>query len=91
MTMRKKAVDPIPEKFDSYEAAADFWDTHDTTDYPDAFRTVDAVTKFRRRFHEIEIDAEVAKALRIQARRRKTTVTRLASDLLREQLESSVR
>jgi hypothetical protein len=88
---KKKEVDPIPEKFESYKAAAEFWDTHDTTDYPEAFRTVDAVTKFRRRFHEIEIDAEVAKALRIQARRKKTTVTRLASDLLRRQLENSVR
>ena len=89
--MRKKEVDPIPEKFESYKAAGEFWDTHDTTDYPEAFRTVDAVTKFRRRFHEIEIDAEVAKALRIQARRKKTTVTRLASDLLRRELENSAR
>ena len=37
---RKKPIDPIPEEFASYEEAAEFWDTHDTTDYPDAFRTV---------------------------------------------------
>ena len=37
--MRKEAnkVDPIPDEFSSYEEAAEFWDTHDTTDYPDAF------------------------------------------------------
>jgi predicted phosphatase len=84
--MRKKKVDPIPEEFSSYEEAAEFWDTHNTMDYQEAFRTVEAVTKFRRRHYEIEIDAEVAKALRAQARRKGTTVSRLASDLLRKQL-----
>ena len=33
--MRKKEVDPIPEKFESYKAAAEFWDTHDLSDYWD--------------------------------------------------------
>ena len=89
--MSKGKIDPIPEQFESYEEAAEFWDTHDTTDYPEAFQTVEATTKFRRRFHEIEIDADVAKVLRTQARRKKTTVTRLASELLRKQLQRSTR
>jgi hypothetical protein len=38
---RKKHIDPIPEEFASYDEAAEFWDTHDTTDYPECFRTVD--------------------------------------------------
>jgi hypothetical protein len=29
----KKTTDPIPETFSSYEEAAEFWDTHDTTEY----------------------------------------------------------
>jgi len=33
----RKRVDPIPEEFASYEEAAEFWDTHDTTDYPKLF------------------------------------------------------
>ncbi len=37
MKARKKHVDPIPKEFASYEEAAEFWDTHDTTDYPDNF------------------------------------------------------
>jgi len=87
--MPKKKIDPIPEEFGSYEEAAEFWDTHNTMDYPDAFRTVEAVTKLRRRYYEIEIDAEVAKALRAQARRKGTTAGRLASDLLRRQLSAA--
>ena len=30
-----------PEGFDSYEEAATFWETHDTTDYLNEFRTVE--------------------------------------------------
>lgn len=29
----KTVVDPLPETFDSFEEMADFWDTHDVTDY----------------------------------------------------------
>ena len=36
---KTKRIDPIPTEFASYEEAAEFWDTHDTSDYPSAFRT----------------------------------------------------
>ncbi|MBI1929930.1 hypothetical protein HYR99_37475 [Candidatus Poribacteria bacterium] len=86
---KKKPIDPIPEEFASYEEAAEFWDTHDTTDYPQAFRTVEVTTKFRERYYEIEIEAEVVKTLRAQARQKGVTVSHLASDLLRQQLAIS--
>ncbi len=66
----KKDVDPIPEEFDSYEKAAEFWDTHDTTDCPDAFRTVDVESEFRSRHYEVELEEEVIRKLRAQARKR---------------------
>lgn len=37
---QKKLVDPIPKEFASYEDAAEFWDTHDTTDYLDSFKAM---------------------------------------------------
>lgn len=37
---KKKQIDPIPDEFQSYEEAGEFWDIHDTADYPDIFRTV---------------------------------------------------
>lgn len=85
---KKKGVDPIPEELDTYEEAAEFWDTHDTTDYPDAFRTVEVESEFRSRHYEVELEEEVIKKLRAQARQRGVSVSRLASDLLREQLVS---
>lgn len=86
---KKKRVDPIQEEFGSYEEAAEFWDTHDTTDYPDAFRTVKVSTEFRSRHYEVELEPDVASELRSRARRRGVRPGSLASDLLRKQLESS--
>ena len=89
MRNREKCVDPIPEEFASYEEAAEFWDTHDTTDYPDAFRTVDVVTEFRGRHYEVEIDEDVIKLLRAKAQQKGVTVSHLVSDLLRQQLATA--
>jgi hypothetical protein len=86
---KEKRIDPIPEEFASYEEAAEFWDIHDTTDYPEAFRTVEVTAEFRGRHYEIEIEADVARTLRVQARRRGITTGRLASELLRQQLAAA--
>jgi hypothetical protein len=86
MKAKKKRVDPIPEEFASYEEAAEFWDTHDTADYPDNFRTVDVVAEFKGRYHEIEIEDDVAQALQVRAQQKGVSVSRIASDMLRRQL-----
>jgi len=86
---KKRHVDPIPEEFSSYEEAAEFWDTHDTTDYPDALRTVEVETERRDRYYEVELEQEVVEKLQAQARQRGVTVSRLASDLLRQHLAAS--
>lgn len=86
---KEKRIDPIPEEFAGYEEAGEFWDTHDTTDYPDALRTVEVVAELRRRHYEVEIDTDVAKCLRARARQKGLSVSRLASDLLRKSLSTS--
>jgi hypothetical protein len=85
---KSEPTDPIPETFTGYEEAAEFWDSHDTTDYPDAFRTIEVVSEFRQRSYEIEIDADVIATLRTHARRKGISPTHLANDLLRRQLTS---
>lgn len=85
--MRKtKQIDPIPEEFANYEEAAAFWAKHDTTDYPNAFRTVEVQSELRKRHTEIEIDADVIKVLLAQARRKGVTPGHLAGDILRQRL-----
>jgi predicted phosphatase len=86
---KKKAIEPIPEEFAGYEDAARFWDTHDTSDYPDAFRTVKVVSDLRHRHYEIPIAPDVVQSLRVRARQRGVTVGRLANDLLRRKLRFS--
>ena len=83
---RKKQIDPIPEEFNSAEEAGAFWDAHDTTRYPGAFRTVRVVAELRNRHYEIPIEADVVKTLKARARKAGVSMGHLASDLLRRQL-----
>ncbi len=62
MSDKQKQVDPIPEEFASYEEAAEFWDVHDTTDYPDSFETVSVRAQLTRRRYEVKVDEETMAA-----------------------------
>ncbi|MFQ5649995.1 MAG: CopG family antitoxin, partial [bacterium] len=86
MSKKDKRVDPIPDAFSSYEEAAEFWDTHDITDYPDSFQDVDVKAELRKRRSELEVDEDLMKALRTNAQKLGVPVSRLASDLLRRQM-----
>lgn len=86
---KKKHIDLIPDDFDSFEKAAQFWDTHDTTDYPGAFRTVKVVSRLRNRHYEIPIAPDVVKALQLRARRKHETLGHVANNLLRQRLRTS--
>ena len=86
MSDKRKQVDPLPEEFASYEEAAEFWDTHDTTDYSDSFETVAVEAGLRRRRFEVEIDEELMKALTEQAQKRGIGVSQLVSEVLKEKI-----
>lgn len=86
MSDKQKQVDPIPEEFASYEEAAEFWDTHDTTEYLDSFETVAVEAELKRRRYEVEIDEELMKALAEQAQKRGIAVSQLVSEMLKEKI-----
>jgi hypothetical protein len=88
MTSKKKPVDPIPEEFNSYDEAAEFWDSHDTTEYLADSQHVKAVSELRERHYEIEIEPAVAVVLRKEAKRRGVTPGHLASELLWQRLSA---
>ncbi|CAN5771628.1 hypothetical protein BH20ACI4_BH20ACI4_19600 [soil metagenome] len=90
MNDKKKQVEAIPDEFESYEEAAEFWDTHDTTDYTENFETVEAEVELKRRRYEVEIDADLIPALSEQAHKRGVAVKIVVSDLLREKLSPTV-
>jgi len=91
MSDKRKQVEPIPEEFGSYEEAAEFWDTHDTSDYPESFETVAVESELRRRRYEVEIDEDLMKVLAEQAQKRGVAVSRFVSDVLREKIRPEVR
>ena len=86
MNDKQKQIDPLPDEFPSYEEAAEFWDTHDTTDYPDSFETVAVTSELKRRRYEVEIDEELMSVLAELAQSRGVAVSELVSGLLREKI-----
>jgi len=85
---KRKRVDPLPEEFSSYEEAAEFWSSHDTADYPDAFAPQGELVEAERLHlhHEVEVAPELAEELRRRARQEGVPVRDLVDDLLRRQL-----
>ena len=83
---QKPKRDPLPDDFGSYEAAAEFWDTHDLTDYEDSEREVPNVqiNLVRRHFR---VDAEIAQRLHAVARERGVSSETLANLWLAEKLQ----
>jgi predicted HicB family RNase H-like nuclease len=85
---KKKQIDPVPEVFKSYEEAAEFWDTHDTTDYPEFFSPVEVEAVLKSKHLEVEIDPSVMEALRLRAKQQGVPIGQLANELLKKQLET---
>ncbi|HJH29897.1 MAG TPA: hypothetical protein C5S51_09445 [Methanosarcinaceae archaeon] len=46
----------IPDNFESYEEAAEFWDTHDSTDYMDSLEEVEIDIKNKPLLKETDSD-----------------------------------
>jgi len=86
MSDKQKRIEPLPEEFASYEEAAEFWDTHNTTDYLDSFETVTVEAELKRRRYEVEIDEELMKTLTEQAQKRGIAVSQLVSEMLKEKI-----
>lgn len=86
MKKKDKKIEPIPNEFASYEAAGEFWDTHDTTDYHEDFVDVDFDVKLQGRRFEIDIDEDVMELLKREAKRTHIHPGKLASRLLKKEL-----
>jgi len=70
MSEKARPADPLPDAFASYQEAADFWDTHDTTEYLESFKDVAVQTELKRRRFEVEVDEALMKGLSAQAQER---------------------
>ncbi len=75
-------------KFNSYQEEAEFWDTHDTTDYEDEFKPVKV--RFAKNLSEgitIRLDPETLAELRACAREKGIGPTTLIRMWIMERLQ----
>ncbi len=82
----KRRSETIPEEFSSREVAAEFWDTHDTTDYLEYLRPVKVIAQLKGRRYEVDIEEDVALELQNRAKREGTTMGHVATAILRREL-----
>ncbi len=90
MEKNRSKRDPLPEGFKTVEEFNKFWETHDTEDYPEAWREVQVTVSMRRRkYPRIVLDANLARELDERARERGISLNKLVNQLLKENLKHS--
>ena len=92
MTMQKERKKSRIPEFKTIEEEAEFWDTHDTTDYEDEFKPVKA--RFADKLFDrvtIPVDADVLAQLDALAREEELNATALARRWVLERLEQEIR
>lgn len=82
-----KKRDPIPETFESMEAAAEFWDTHSLADYEDQLQEVDVEVRAQQR-RRVTLAPEVWEQVVSQARIRGISPETLANLWLMERAQA---
>lgn len=89
----KKHIEPIPEEFANAEEAAEFWETHDVRDYPEAFKPVQEVVEFKLRkvTHKVTLDKDVGHWLSVCAQKRKSTMGKVLNELVRKGVYADMR
>ncbi len=85
--MPTKAIDPLPQSFNTIEEFVEFWDTHSAADYPEAFREIKTPVHIEQRQHyRVALSPRVWKELAEQAQAKGMTLDRLVDQLLSAQL-----
>jgi hypothetical protein len=88
MRKNKRKVDPIPDQFTSFEALANFWETHDLTDYEDQLKEVKykIAAKPTRQF-VLTLSDELTKTMQKAVRREGVSMQTLVNLWVQERLQ----
>jgi len=89
MNVKSKVRDPIPEEFESIEAASDFWDTHDLSDYWDQTSEAQFEVILGRQVILVPLEQNVAHQLANVARRQGLSTETLVNVWLNERLQQA--
>jgi predicted HicB family RNase H-like nuclease len=82
--------DPIPRHFESIEEAAEFWDSHDLTDYWDLTREAHFEVDIQRRTFLTALEPALAKKLATVARKQGISTETLINVWLAEKVKEAV-
>ncbi len=85
---KQKHRDPLPKHFKSIDEAAEFWDTHDSTDYNEYFTKVDVEVDLKRT-HSVEIDGKLFNKVRAIAKRKRMPADRLVKRWIEEKVRTA--
>ncbi len=92
MARDKTQRDPLPENFKTIDEFVQFWDTHDTEDYPEAWREVPVTISMQtRKYPRIVLEPNLARELEKRARDLGISLSELVNQLLKETLKRTAR
>jgi hypothetical protein len=83
-----KKRDPLPDESSSLEEIAEFWSTHDTTDYADAFVDVNVTFDIRKRHYQVDVQKDTFELLAKRAASLNMPVQKIIDEALRKELVS---
>jgi hypothetical protein len=87
MKSTDRKIDPLPESFESEEAAGEFWDTHSLADYEEHLEAADDVTfEINERVFEVQVAEDLFKKLQEQAASLHQPVPKVVDNILRKEL-----
>jgi hypothetical protein len=86
MKNNDKTIDPLPDSFESEEAAGEFWDTHSTMDYQEHLEATDDAIEISERVFEVQVAEDVFKRLQKQAASLHQPVPEIIDEILRKEL-----
>jgi hypothetical protein len=81
-----KERDPLPDESASLEEVADFWSTHDTTEYAEAFVDVNVIVDIRKRHYQVEVQKDTFELLAKRAASLNMPVQKIIDEALRKEL-----
>ena len=81
-----KKVDPLPESFESEEAAGEFWDNHSLMDYQEHLETADDTFEITERVFEVQVAEDVFEKLQQQAASQHQPMPKIVDEILRKEL-----
>jgi len=88
MRKNKRKADPIPEQFTTFDDLANFWETHDLTDYEDQLEEVKyKIAPAPTRQFILTLSDELTKTLRKAVQREGVSMQTLINLWVRERLQ----